>query len=271
LQIPLRTLSTVEAYIANEEWRDACLPRCPLHPSGGCSFARHGSYARLNPPGVRVARWYCPEGHQTFSLLPDFLAAKLPGLLESIEDVVTTAFSAKSMEAAADALRGFDVSLPSALRWLHRRVRAVKAVVDAVSRLVLERPNSIVMWDSVARIDLGQHVLLGLRRSLSPQFLNSLPAPLGFRLSIRTDLQHDMGPDGELAALYDTPAEVVPAPCDTVCSIQSSRTPPPPRRTCFASGARTAASKTAPPAYTFSGSGASAPTAHNAIWMNAPN
>jgi hypothetical protein len=91
--------------------------------------------------------------------LPDFLAAKLPGLLESIEDAVAEAISAKSMEAAADALRGLDVTLPSALRWLHRRVRAAKAVVDAVLRLVLERPNGIVTWESVARIDLGQHVV----------------------------------------------------------------------------------------------------------------
>jgi hypothetical protein len=203
--------------------------------------------------------------------LPDFLAAKLPGLLESIEDTVAATFSAKSMEAAADALRGLDVTLPSAVRWLHRRVRAVKAVVDAVSRLVLERPNSIVMWDSVARIDLGHHVLLGLRRSLSPQFLNSLPAPLGFRLSFRAGLQHDMGPDGELAALYGATAEVVHAPCDTSRSIQSSRPPRPPRKTCFASGARTIASKTAALACTFSGSGAFAPTANNATWMSAPS
>ena len=271
MQIPLRTLSSIEAYIANKEWRGACLPHCPLHPSGGCSFARHGSYARLNQPGVRIARWYCPEGRRTFSLLPDFLAAKLPDLLESIEDAVATAFSAKSMEAAADAVRGFDVSLPSALRWLYRRVRAVRAVVDAVSRLVLERPNSIVLWDSAARIELGQHVLIQLRRSLSPPLLNSLPAPLGFRPSFGAGLQHDMGPDGELAALYGTTAEVVHAPCETSCSIQSPRMPPPLRKTCFASGVRTNASKTAALACTFSGSGASAPTAHNATWMNAPS
>jgi len=271
LQIPLRTLSSVETYIANQEWRDACLPRCPLHPSGSCSFARHGSYARLNPPGVRIARWYCPEGRRTFSLLPDFLAAKLPDLLESIEDAVATALSVKSLEAAADALRGFDVSLPGALRWLHRRVRAVRAAVDAVSRLVLERPNSIVLWDSAPRIELGQHALVGLRRSLSPPLLNSLPAPLGFRPSFRAGLQHDMGPDGELVGLYGTTAEVVHAPCDTSCSIQSPQTPPPLRKTCFASGAQTTASKTAARACTFSGSGASAPTAHNATWMSAPS
>jgi hypothetical protein len=80
--------------------------------------------------------------------LPDFLAAKLPDLLESIEDAVATALSVKSLEAAADALRGFDVSLPGALRWLHRRVRAVRAAVDAVSRLVLERPSARAGWAS---------------------------------------------------------------------------------------------------------------------------
>lgn len=241
MQIPLRTLSSVQAYIANQEWRDACLPRCPLHPSGGCSFARHGSYVRLNPPGVRIARWYCPEGRRTFSLLPDFLAAKLPGLLEAIEDNVAATLSAESMEAAADALRGLEVTLPSALRWLRRQVRAVKAVVDAVSRLVLEQPNSVVAWEPISRIDLGQHGLLGLRRSLSPQFLNSLPAPLGFRLSFRAGFQQDMGPDGDLAALYSTTAEVIYAPCDTSRSIQSPRPLRPPRKTCFASGARTTA------------------------------
>jgi hypothetical protein len=105
-------LSSVDAYIRNREWRDARLSGCPLHPSGGCSFARHGSYVRVTPRGLRIARWYCPEGRRTFSLLPDFLAARLPGLLASIEDSITIASSAKSMEAAADALRGLDVSLP---------------------------------------------------------------------------------------------------------------------------------------------------------------
>ena len=88
----------------------------PLHPLGGCSFARHGSYARATPRGQRIARWYCPEGRRTSSLLPDFLAARLPGLLASIEHSITVAWSAKSMEAAADALRGPDVSLPGAVR-----------------------------------------------------------------------------------------------------------------------------------------------------------
>ena len=64
-------------YVTRELWRRAILPRCPLHPRGGCSLARHGSYARKRPAGTRIARWYCPQGHCTFSLLPDYLAARL--------------------------------------------------------------------------------------------------------------------------------------------------------------------------------------------------
>ena len=33
---------------------------------------------RVTPQGLRIARWYCPEGRRTFSLLPDFVAARLP-------------------------------------------------------------------------------------------------------------------------------------------------------------------------------------------------
>lgn len=179
MQIPLRTLSSVDAYIRNREWRDARLSGCPLHPSGGCSLARHGSYARVTPRGLRIARWYCPEGRRTFSLLPDFLAARLAGLLTSIEDSVTFASSAKSVEAAADALRGPDVSLPGAVRWLRRRIRAVRTALaviapeTAIGALAMEAAP----WFEFAK----GRVLLGLRRSLSPEMLNGIPAPLGFQ------------------------------------------------------------------------------------------
>ena len=71
-------------------WRLASLARCPLHPRGGCGFARHGTYERMSPPGTQIARWYCPQGHRTFSLLPDHLAARFPGTLSEIEQVVAT-------------------------------------------------------------------------------------------------------------------------------------------------------------------------------------
>ena len=64
MQIPLRTLSSVDAYVGNREWRDARLSGCPLHPSGGCSFARHGSYARVTPRGLRIAR--STDGHDAY-------------------------------------------------------------------------------------------------------------------------------------------------------------------------------------------------------------
>jgi hypothetical protein len=190
MQMLLRTMSGAEAYVANREWRVATLPACPLHPEGGCSFARHGSYSRATPVGVRVARWYCPEGHRTFSLLPDFLAARLPGLLDTIDNCVAVALTAKSMEVAADLVRGPEVTLPGAIRWLRRRVQAVRAGVAAIADLVPGLPMQI-----------GQVGLLGrLRRSLPMTALANIPAPLGFRGPVVADdapgrVQHEVGPD----------------------------------------------------------------------------
>ena len=168
MQIPLRTTSSVEVYAASEEWRSARLPHCPLHPAGGCGFARHGSYARLTPPSLRIARWYCRQGHRTFSLLPDFLAARLPGTLALIEHCVAVSAAARSVELAADALRGLDISLPSAVRWLRRRLCAVRTVRDAMT--------------SMAAIDPCVTTSIPLlRHALSPDILSRLPSPLGFR------------------------------------------------------------------------------------------
>ena len=68
---------TSEEYVKQEAWKSASLQRCPKHPAGGCGFARHTAYARVEPPGMHIARWYCPEAHVTFSLLPDCLASRL--------------------------------------------------------------------------------------------------------------------------------------------------------------------------------------------------
>jgi hypothetical protein len=90
---------TGEEYVSQGAWRKASLPRCPLHPKGGCGFARHGTYARVTPPGTQIARWYCPAGHRTFSLLPDCLAARLSGTLAEVEAVVRAVEQAPSLEA----------------------------------------------------------------------------------------------------------------------------------------------------------------------------
>jgi len=217
----LRTKSTIEDYVATEEWRRARLSRCPLHPNGGCAFRRHGSYARLTSPGVRIARCYCPQGRITFSLLPDFLAARLPGSLAAINRIVGIAASARSMEAAADAARGPDICLPGAVRWLRRRVIAVRRAVAAVK----------VMAPGLARpgLPVGDvPTLAALRQALPPQLLHCIPAPLGFRHIQRIGsggdaggpCQHDAGRDHAFIASYALPIEVKPCPYMSIILLQ---------------------------------------------------
>jgi hypothetical protein len=105
VQLRFATSVTGEEYVSQELWLDASLAHCPLHPKGGCGFARHGTYERRSPPGTRIARWYCPRGHSTFSLLPDCLAARLPGTLAEVEEVVAGVEQARSLEAACANLR----------------------------------------------------------------------------------------------------------------------------------------------------------------------
>jgi integrase len=77
--------------------------------------------------------------HRTFSVLPDFLAAGFLGLLVSIADNVSVASSFKSMEAAADAVRKPDVSLPAT------------SVITPVQPK-FERPRRVVPWEDVQRL-----------------------------------------------------------------------------------------------------------------------
>ena len=256
MQIPLRTRSTIEDYVATQEWRYARLSRCPLHPSGGCAFRRHGSYARLTSPGVRIARCYCPQGRITFSLLPDFLAARLPGSLASIDRIVGVAASARSMEAAADAARGLDICLPGAVRWLRRRVVAVRRSVAAVKVMA---PR--LLMPSLPVSDVPG--LATLRRALPSQLLYCIPAPLGFQpirkigrggdagrstpdvtgymcsgMSLPSDgRQHNAGPDRAFIASYAVPIEVKRCRCISIIPVQPTLPRPPPTIS-GASGAR---------------------------------
>lgn len=245
MQIPLHTESTVEAYIAAREWRAVRMVTCPLHADGGCSFARHGSYSRATPQGMRIARWYCPQGHRTFSLLPDFLAAKLPGLLSSIEFAANAAKSAASMESAADALRDFEVTLPGAVRWLRRRVRAVQAAVDAVSQTAGDTVLHRLARLQASRIDAERGVLLELRCTLPPRLLQRLPAPLGFLAGATGSLcdsdQQHMGPDGDHGVRYGAATSVRHRPCNASPPQRHPRSRSRRSATCVASGVPTAA------------------------------
>lgn len=191
----MHTSSGVEAYVAGREWRLAKLPACPLHPSGGCGIARHGSYARAKPSGVRVARWYCPQGHCTFSLLPDFLAARLPGLLAEVEETISAAARSSSIEAAAASMRDLEVSLPSAIRWLRRRLGPIRRAIQVLRDSDAE----------VVSVDAG--FLTRLRLDLDDQALAHLPPPLGFETRNHDrhaveGCQHKMGPDVHERTIY---------------------------------------------------------------------
>jgi len=105
VQLRFKSNLSGEEYVKQKAWRNASLTGGPLHSQGGCGFARQGRYERCSPPGTRIARWYCPTGHCTFSLLPDCLSAHLLGTLAEVEAVVTTVEQANSLEAACDELR----------------------------------------------------------------------------------------------------------------------------------------------------------------------
>jgi hypothetical protein len=137
----------------------------------------------VDPPGTRIARWYCRQGHCTFSLLPDHLAACFPGTLAQIEEVVAVVEASASLEAAANTLRTDDVTLATALRWIRRRLRLVRvnliALVSLLPDLCLGTAPSIHAF----RLLLGaESALVALREiTASHSHLAGLSRPLGFR------------------------------------------------------------------------------------------
>ena len=135
VQLRHETALTSEAYLAEHAWEKASLRRCPRHPAGGCGFARHGTYSRKTPAGMRVTRYYCPTAHETFSLLPDCLASRFPSDLDALEHVAVHVASSRSVEAAADVLRP-EIELPSAVRWIRRRLTAVRTSVVLLAGLL---------------------------------------------------------------------------------------------------------------------------------------
>jgi hypothetical protein len=180
VQLRFATGLTSDQYVTRQAWRQASLPRCPVHPRGGCRFARWGTYARVDPPGTRIARWYCPDAHRTFSLLPDHLAARFPGTLHEIEQVVAAVEQASSLEAAADGLRRDDVSLPSAMRWTRRRVRLVRPLLTILVGLLPQLLLGCAPTLQAFGIRLGCDPVLLRLRELAQPHLQALPRPLGF-------------------------------------------------------------------------------------------
>lgn len=192
---------TSEAYVAERAWQKARLLQCPRHPRGGCRFARHGTYPRKTPTGMRIARYYCPTAHETFSVLPDCLAGRFPGDLDDLERVVAHVDAARSIEAAADVLRP-DIVLPSAVRWVRRRLTLVRVTLLAVVTLLPDLFGGTAQLGAVRAALETDHALVTLR-ARAAALLPALPRPLGFvphpgaRRAPRPHRQHRMGADAE--------------------------------------------------------------------------
>lgn len=201
MQLRFQTGHTGADYVTGELWRQASLTRCPLHSRGGCGFARHGTYARVEPPGTRIARWYCPQGHRTFSLLPDHLAGRLRGTLGQVETVVLTVEHARSVEAAADQLRPDGVSLASAVRWVRRRLQPARLLLPTVVAMFAPQLEGCAPTITDLRQRLGCTEVLMHLRSMASAHLGALITPLGFARRSQTGrdraraVQQSLGPD----------------------------------------------------------------------------
>ena len=148
---------------------------------------------------MRITRYYCPTAHETFSLLPDCLASRFPGDLDDLERVVAQVDAAPSIEAAADVLRP-DVVLPSAVRWVRRRLTVVRTVLLAVVTLLPDLFCGNAHLGAVRAALDTDHALVALRARAAP-LLAALPRPLGFARHVRPlrarrrGRQHDLGAD----------------------------------------------------------------------------
>jgi hypothetical protein len=127
---------------------------------------------------MRIARYYCPTARETFSLLPDCLASQFPGELTAVEAVVATVEAARSVEAAADVLRP-DITLPSAVRWVRRRLTPVRRALLAVVTLVPDLFTGDARLAAVRLALATPCALVALRTHAAPH-LAALPTPLGF-------------------------------------------------------------------------------------------
>lgn len=202
MQLRFATNLTSEQYISQGAWRNATLERCPLHGTQDCGLRVHGSYERKAPLGLRIARYYCRKGQTTFSLLPDFAAARLSGTLAEVEQAVDVAESASTLAAAGRALRPELDDERSAARWLRRRVQAVQtallALVTSLPGLFGTAPR---LGAVRVRLGVNGHVLLSRLRAVGAAVLHALQAPLGLCPRKRacgedeSQQQHKMGPD----------------------------------------------------------------------------
>jgi hypothetical protein len=152
---------------------------------------------------MRIARWYCPTGRTTFSLLPDCLASRLPGTLDTVEEVVATVeakvATGASIEKAAGEIRP-DIELPGAVRWVRRRLGAVRIALLALVTLLPGQLGNEPRLGDVRNVLGTEHALMRLRE-IGAAHLGTLAPPFGFgprpkrRWRKRKRGQQGTGPD----------------------------------------------------------------------------
>ena len=201
MQLRHESQLTAAEYVNQKAWEGASLQQCPLHPEGGCGIARHGTYERVEPPGMEVARWYCESGHTTFSLLPDCLASRLSSTLAAVEAVVDAVEQRKSsIEAVAEKLRP-DISVQGAVRWVRRRVVAVALAMVALKGLQPDVLSSVGATQGEVRAVLKVDAVLAAVRELAGEQLVHLPPYVGLgprHRGVKTEKrrgQHQAGAD----------------------------------------------------------------------------
>jgi hypothetical protein len=144
-----------------------------------------------------VARYYCPEQHTTFGLLPDFYASRMPGTLDDIEQAAVTAELAPSVEHAAAQLRPAEspdaVTLGAAVAWLRRRLVLVRALLVTVLGLLPDRFAGLGLWVRLWRERLGTSRVLVALREICARQLYALPRPLGLNPRVPVALPRRRG------------------------------------------------------------------------------
>jgi hypothetical protein len=130
----------------------------------------------------------------------------MPGSLQAIEEVVASVERASSVESAADRLRGPEITLPSAVRWVRRRVSAVRRLLTTLIGLIPDRLLGCAPTIASLRERLGCTSVLMRLRAIAQAHLQALASPLGLRRPPRSGgerkarLQQRMGPDPPAAA-----------------------------------------------------------------------
>ncbi len=146
-----------------------------------CGMARHGTYGRRTPVPMHVARFHCPACRTTFSLLPDFAAARRPGSLQEIGDGMAVLARSRGPWAAARQLFPERGEMSNAVRGLRGAFAEVSAFLAAVVTLHPDLFPGCPAELPAMRTALGTETLpVDLRQEISDR-LWSLPPLVGFR------------------------------------------------------------------------------------------